>query len=669
MELPQKNTAKERRSTILIVEDSFSDIEIIKWAFKETDCYDITFKKSLKEAGLFLKDNKVDIILTDWYLSDGEGTELIIKKDDEIIIPTILMTGHGSEETAITAFKSGAFDYIIKKVENIQNLPFVVGRVLREWENIVTRKKAEESLIISEKQLHTIFKESPNAICITDMKTGRFLMINNSFVNITGFSKNEIIGNYIAKVELFKNKTEKNIIIDKILKREIIKNIEVNFLTKAKSLKWGLLSSVPILFDGKDAVLTLINDITAKKEYELELLNYRVKLEKKVEERTAELDNTIQQLKEEITEKERVKLSLDRSMIFINRIINSIGEPIFVIDENDELILFNEALCSLFGIERSSITSNLNELSKENNDFNILLKENNVIFKFGKEYQCEEFYLDKEGTNRYILTHKALYCDDTGKKFIVGIISDLSKRKDAEEEMKNAFMKEKELNELKSRFVSMVSHEYRTPLTAIMSSAELLQMFSHKWDKAKQDELLIKIQEKVEYLTTLIDDVLLYNVLDTNRFVINKEAIEVVSFVKSIVNELKIISKKNVTVNFTSNKESLDIVSDKKFLLQIFSNLVTNAIKYSREDTDIHIDLYIDGTVLYFSVEDHGYGIPESDKNSLFEPFFRGKNISNIPGSGLGLSIVKNCLNILKGDITYLSEENVGTRFIIRIPF
>lgn|GEM_PF-2248132 len=657
---------KEQKKILLVKDLADSTLPILE-AFKADNSYKVVIKHSLASAKEYLKTIEADIIITDVFLEDGEGTELIIKDQNGIVLPIILFTKRGNEEIAAKAFKLGVYDYVVERSENYSFLPLLADKVFLEWENRVRFKEAQDIIKDNEFHLRNIFINSPIGICVVSITDAKFTLVNNYFLGIIRYSRDEIVG-----VNFWRTK-----IIPTMKARRKLKNFlddipftdyEIEIKTKYNKTRWVRFSSTIINICNKKSVLAVVNDSTLDKEHELSLLNYKISLEKQVTERTLKLDKTIENLKEEIRKREIVQASLSRIMMFIDKIVNSMSEPVFVIDENDNLILYNDALCSLFGLSSEKEPMPLTESKNKKYDYDILLNGNKQVLITGNEFVSEGFFENSQGNRMYLLTRKTICKDSSGQKFIVGIITNLTKQKNIEEEIKNTLAKEKELGELKSNFLSMVSHEYRTPLTAIMSSAELLQMFSSKWDKEKCDSILLSIQEKADYLSRLINDVLLFNKTEPEKIRIQATDIELIAFIKKIIDDSNLVQKKNVSISFICNCAKCFIKSDAVLLTQIFTNIINNAIKYSRENSKIVVECKCGDADFEFSVSDSGFGIAERDKQKLFDPFFRGGNAMEIPGSGLGLAIVKRSLDALHGKISFNSELDKGSEFTILLP-
>jgi PAS domain S-box-containing protein len=248
------------------------------------------------------------------------------------------------------------------------------------------------------------------------------------------------------------------------------------------------------------------------------------------------------------------------------------------------------------------------------------------------------------------------------------IFRDITKRKLAEWEIRNALAKEKELNELKSRFISMTSHEFRTPLTTILGSSELLEYYSDKLTEEKKLNHLHRIQTTVKHLAHLLDDVLLIGKADAGRVDVNPEPINLEQFCHTLVEELQLSASTQHTLIFVSQGQCTDACMDEKLLRHIFSNLLSNAIKYSPAGGTIHFALACQDREAIFQIRDEGIGIPPEDLKQLFESFHRATNVANIAGTGLGLAIVKKSVDLQGGKIEVNSQIALGTTFTVTLP-
>ena len=237
----------------------------------------------------------------------------------------------------------------------------------------------------------------------------------------------------------------------------------------------------------------------------------------------------------------------------------------------------------------------------------------------------------------------------------------------SKEELSMALEKEKELNDMKSRFVSMASHEFRTPLSTILSSASLIGKYKITEEEDKRHKHVDRIKSAVSNMTLILNDFLSAGKLEEGKITINLVSINIAEYINESITDLTNFLKKGQTVNYThqGNKE---FVSDKQFLKNIMINLVSNSSKFSPENKSIDINTIVTDSELKITVKDNGIGIPVDEQKNLFERFFRAKNALNIQGTGLGLSIVAKYIEVLKGTITFESELNKGTIFYITLP-
>lgn len=244
---------------------------------------------------------------------------------------------------------------------------------------------------------------------------------------------------------------------------------------------------------------------------------------------------------------------------------------------------------------------------------------------------------------------------------------DITELKNLQLEIENALEKEKELNQLKDRFISMISHEYRTPLTSILSSVELLELGDGKFTKEKKKVHFNRIQKNIDYLINMIDEVLYVNKIDSNRIGLSFQKISLPDFCTEIFDEIKSLYPGiNSTINIDLKKDYYNI--NAAIMKKILGNLISNAYKYNRENGSVNFNINSEMNKLVFEVTDSGIGIPEDEQKNLFEPFSRMTNSQNIKGTGLGLSIVKKSVEQLNGTISFTSRQDEGSTFIITIP-
>ncbi len=306
--------------------------------------------------------------------------------------------------------------------------------------------------------------------------------------------------------------------------------------------------------------------------------------------------------------------------------------------------------------------------------------------------------LKKDGSEFPVEISLSPYHSSQGK-FVIAFIVDITVRKQAEENLKNysvelekqvknrtlilqeaidelektkrdlhnALDKEKELNELKSRFVSMASHEFRTPLTTMMSSLALISRYAERNDTDNQAVHVGKIKTSINNLTDILNDFLSLSKLEEGKINNLPVDIELDTFLADIISEMQALALNGQKIEHRHTGET-SIKVDSKLLKNVLFNLVSNALKFSPEGGLIEVDSEVLEQLVRISVRDHGIGIPASDQKHLFERFFRGQNAIHIQGTGLGLSIVAKYAELMRGSIDFESKENEGTKFTISIP-
>lgn len=252
-----------------------------------------------------------------------------------------------------------------------------------------------------------------------------------------------------------------------------------------------------------------------------------------------------------------------------------------------------------------------------------------------------------------------------GSRMIV--IRDISDRKRVESEIRQALEKERELGALKSQVIQTVSHEYRTPLTTILSGAELIETHHQELSTEQQLHFLRLIQNAAKHMASLVEDMLLVNRAESGTIDFQLRPLDLVSFGQKLLEELQPLAGDKHALVFRSDRDSIPCYGDPKLLRQMLTNLISNAIKYSPDGGAIDFDLGCQNEKIYFKIKDEGIGILPADRDRLFECFYRGKNVETIRGTGLGLAIVKTCVELHGGEIEVDSEVGRGTCFVVKI--
>ncbi|MEB3294745.1 MAG: PAS domain S-box protein [Synechococcales bacterium] len=250
----------------------------------------------------------------------------------------------------------------------------------------------------------------------------------------------------------------------------------------------------------------------------------------------------------------------------------------------------------------------------------------------------------------------------------IAVQRDTTARKRADE-IRLALEREKELNALKTRFFSMASHEFRTPLSTVLAAAQVLENSQDEWNNTeKRLRNLYRIQESVKNMVQLLDDILTINRAEAKNLTFNPKLIDLEQYCRHLIEEMQLSAGNQHTLTFVCQGTPYPVNLDEKLMHSTLSNLLSNAMKYSPNGGYILLELRFEGDSVQIKVQDEGIGILPEDQPKLFEPFQRGKNIRAIPGTGLGLVVVKKCVELHQGTIQITSEVGVGTTCLVTIP-
>lgn len=441
-------------------------------------------------------------------------------------------------------------------------------------------------------------------------------------------------------------------------------DIEFRILLPDANVRWMAVRS-RILADeaGKPVGMIGVNiDISDRKLAEAALQKAHNELEIRVEQRTAELKKINEQLVAEVSERQRTEVALEKSFATNRALLNAIPDWMFRISRDGIFVNFKEAKNAHPPIPtKEFLGKNLYEVLP-NEVAEPFMEGVNLALITG-EMQIVEYQLL---LNNKLLDYEARIAV-SAKNEVMAIVRDITKRKQAEADIRKALQTEKELGELKSRFITMASHEFRTPLAAILSSSELIEHYSHKWSEDKKLNHLQRIQTSVKHMTKLLDDVLLIGKAEAGKLELKPSMINLLQFCRDLVEEIEVTTSAH-QINFCTQGKDTTAWLDEKLLRHILSNLLSNAIKYSPEGGIVNFDLFWEEEVAIFRIQDCGIGIPLAEQAHIFNSFHRASNVGNISGTGLGLAIVKKSVDLHGGDISLESEFGVGTMFTVTLP-
>jgi len=409
-----------------------------------------------------------------------------------------------------------------------------------------------------------------------------------------------------------------------------------------------------------------------------------------------------------------MRLQFDKS--HINSLFENATEGFVITDDQGTIVLVNPAACAIFGYTSEEMVGQKIELliPAHYKHGHVQMRDNfykeprNRTMGHGREL----FGTKKDQTNFPVEISLSTYAQNNNR-FVIVFIVDITHRKEIEQnllnqqrelervsdeirqlnseleakveertvilkealqrleqsqqELNEALDKERQLSEIKSRFVSMASHEFRTPLSTVLSSASLLSKYTATEDQDKRQRHVEKIKGSVKHLNDLLDDFLSLGKLDEGKAGAEFDKMNLQDLLSDTVDEMRGLTKNFQKIVY-QHSGTVEIKSDKKLIKNIIINLVSNAIKFSEEGKTICVKSHVKEELAIISVSDQGIGISKEDQAHLFSSFFRGKNALNIQGTGLGLHIVKRYLDLLGGDIDLKSELGTGTIITFTIP-
>lgn len=531
--------------------------------------------------------------------------------------------------------------------------------------------------IIGANNFEALFKHASIGILVTDNK-GKIMAINPFALKEFGYAEKELIG---KKVETlipvrFKKKhvTHREKYSERPQSRPMGVGMEL-YALKKDGTEFPVEVSLGNYYNNDEIyVIAFINNIIIRKKAEAQIEKLNNELEATVEQRTRDLKDTLQEL-------EISRDKLKDALTFQKALVNNAGAIIIATDEKGIIKLFNHEASHSIGYKENKVIDKMsmivfhdpNEIDAKrielNDEFGININDSFgvLVEKASRNIHNEEqyTYVRSDGTSFPVsLTISAIKSNDGLITGYMCIAIDISERKKAEEELLNSLEKEKELGELKSRFVSMASHEFRTPLSTVLSSAYLIEQYKSTEDHAKREKHIHRIISSVNMLTDILNDFLSVGKIEEGKIQVRMAYFNIKETITEINAEIKNNLKKHQEIQYIHKGDPI-VFLDPSLLKHIILNLVSNASKFSPESTPIEIKTIADHSSVLLAVKDYGMGIAREDQKHLMERFFRGTNASNIQGTGLGLHIISKYAELMNGTVVVKSELQKGSEFIV----
>ena len=497
--------------------------------------------------------------------------------------------------------------------------------------DITERKRIAAELEQQRSFLRNVIDVSPNMIFVKDYE-GRFVLVNSSIATMY----NTTIDGLIGKTDADFNSTPQEVANFLAADRLVITSgnmlfVEEPITNPLGKVHWLQTTKLPIVSaDGQSKyVLGVSTDITERKEAE-----------------------------------EALRASEEKYRLLVETMSGGLA----VFDTEFRITYVNDRLCALFGYSRAEVLG-MQPTALVDASY-VPLVQSHMQHRQNAESTTYEIPIrHKDGHQIYVLMSGSPLLDRQGKySGSIVVVTDITIQKQAEAALRQALAKEKELGDLKTRFVSMASHEFRTPLATILAVVETLSVYRQKLSEEQIDKRFDKIKDQVGHLKDIMEDVLLLARMQARHVEFNPVLLDLDALARSVLDEFQNQAEIKHLLDYLAIEGMHELFLDRKLMRQIISNLVSNAIKYSPAGTVVRMQLqYIDATVI-LTVSDEGIGIPEADLPHLFEPFHRATNVGTISGTGLGLVITREAVELHGGTITVESQQDVGTTFLIRIP-
>lgn len=565
-------------------------------------------------------------------------------------------------------------------VHNGAELAIAINRVLSIvtiWLAVIFAnryRKLFEDEVVQKRQLQALFENATEGMVFTNSK-GDIVRANPAAEQMFGYSPDELLG---QKIEVLIperygkiHEAEREDLVEN--PRPKPKSLGREFLARHKSGR-EFYSEISLSFFRERRqvfYIAFIVDISERKKHE-QLIEANVDsikrlnaaLDAKVKLRTAELETANTDLIHEIAERKRVEERLIKSQQLYTAIARNFPEGVIgVLDRTFRYVLAEGRELGQIGFgQRSAVGQRLFPRDEE-----ALTSHAEEFIKNVFVGESVSFDLDVR-ENTYNLLGVPLPDVQGNINEVLVVMKNITSSKLTQRKLVRAVEKEKELSSLKSRFVTMASHEFRTPLSTMLSSVFLLENYVGEKYEVQKKTHLERIRRSIQTLTELMNDFLSIGSLEEGQIKAVYSPVEIHTFMRETVAELNSIKKPGQQIELTVSGEETTILTDHQMLTNILRNLVSNAVKYSPADARIQLNVSVKDARLTILVEDEGMGIPARDQPEIFKRFYRAENATNIQGTGLGLNIVRKYLQLLKGTITFESKENEGTTFTVNIP-
>lgn len=558
-----------------------------------------------------------------------EGADDVIPPDQVHRLPGAIIREHSrqvrlSKSSIVDSRISDSIEAEVKiKTKELQKLNAELKLEIQD------RAEAMQRLERTEISLNSILENVPGIIYVKDPKTLQYTYINNAARQVFGLEKKDFIGKTIEEVFANDDTSEfHQADLSVISSKESMHNGQVDFRYKGKMIHFGMQKILIKDEAGNpESIIGIMEDFTKLKDAENHLKSANNKLLK-------------------IFQSSPIPICIfneEGLIVDVNNIFEeSTGyAPAEVIGKQAESLPFWQSKFEREKLKEETLTHS--RVSKQ---------QINIHTKSGEE-------------KTYVISMESIELQSS--RLFLSIWNDVTESIKANMELQKALDQQRHLNMLRSQFISMVSHEFRTPLTGIMLSSDLLRRYSSRWSEDERNKHFDRIQDTVLRMANLLENVLVIGRLETGRLDFTPDKLEIDKFFTSIANAIEFNTGGTHQVIFQKHCDNCTSYVDENLLGLILNNLLTNAIKYSPSSEKVYLELLSANNTVEFIVKDSGIGIPKENLSSLFDSFARADNTKGISGYGLGLYIVKMCVDAHGGEINVESKLGKGTAFHVKV--
>ncbi len=501
--------------------------------------------------------------------------------------------------------------------------------------DISERQRAQAALAESEARFSAAFHASPALIGILRVSDGKYVLANDAHLNWLGYPRQEVIGRTCLDLGMWENAGERDLLLKDMHAFGSVRQRECRWRNHRGERFTILLSAETIQLNNTPHLLVMALDITQRKRAEEDLRASEARL--------------------------RESEARFSAAFHASPIITAISRA-----SDGAFVLANDAFLTWAGYEPNEVLGRTaNELgiwenAAERKQFWDEVRSAGSV----RARECR--LRDRSGRYSTMLASGVVIAFH-GEDHLLGIMLDISQRKQAEAELHRALQRELELGQLKSNFVSIVSHEFRTPLGIIQSSAELLRDFHDRMHAAERQEQLESVSRNARRMAGMMEEVLVLSRLDAGKLNFQPAPLDLNNFCRRIVDEVLSATSRRCLIELSLTSVPSQAQADERLLGHILTNLLSNAVKYSEPGTPVHFSVERNGRDAVCVVRDKGIGIPEEDQQQLFKAFHRGSNVGGRPGTGLGLLLVKRCAELHGGKVRIDSKIGEGTTVTVRL--